>query len=53
MNHFIYTVDIATPRALTVKEQHDLIMAFDSTLESFPLEFEDWSITTKTEERGI
>ena len=53
MEHFIYTLDIATPRRLTVKEQHDIIMKIDAMLEAHPLEFEDWKITTATETRDI
>ena len=53
VEHFIYTLDIATPRRLTVQEQHDIIMKIDAILESHPLEFEDWKITTATETRDI
>ena len=53
MNHFIYTTDIATVAPLTEQQRHDLIMAIDAVLESFPLEFEDWKINYSTEQRVI
>lgn len=53
MNHFIYTTDIATVAPLTEQQRHDLIMAIDAVLESFPLEFEDWKINYSTEQRAI
>ena len=53
MEHFIYTLDIATPRKLTTAEQYDIIMKIDAILEAHPLEFEDWRITTATETRAI
>lgn len=53
MNHFIYSVDIATPRPLTTKEQYALIMAFDALLAEYPMEFEDWKISTTNETRPL
>lgn len=53
MNHFVYTLDIATPRPMSEEEQYDLRMAIDSLVENWPHEFEDWKTHWHTEERNI
>ena len=53
MNHFIYTVDIATVRPLTSEEQNDIVIAIGALLDEYPIEFEDWKTKTSTETRII
>ena len=53
MNHFIITHDIATMRPLTEKEQYDIMMAIGDLLDDYPLEFEDWKTTRRTETRDL
>lgn len=50
MNHFVYTLDIATPRPFSTDE---LRMAIDKLLAEWPVEFEDWKTTYYNEERPI
>jgi hypothetical protein len=53
VDHFIITHDIATARPLTEKDRYDIMMAFDKVLAEYPIEFEDWKTTQRTEVREV
>lgn len=51
MNHFVYTLDIATALPMSEEEQYDLRMAIDALVAEWPREFEDWKTHWHTEKR--